>query len=67
MGRNPAWHAQQRARGICYICQREMADDEDRLAHTECSRERTRGRSTDDIRRNPPALRAPAPKDKTGC
>jgi len=55
--KNPEWHAQIRARGLCYICRRPMGDDRPQLAHTECYRETNRGRRCRDIRQNPPTLK----------
>lgn len=36
MGRNPGWFAQQRAKGICYICKQKMSDDDPNWAHRQC-------------------------------
>ena len=36
MGSNPHWFAQQRAKGICYLCKRKMDDSDPKQAHTEC-------------------------------
>lgn len=59
MGANPHWFDQIRARGLCYICRRPMADDDPRRYHTECGIEAGRGRRRRyaDIRRVPPPLR----------
>jgi len=57
MAKNPEWFDQMRARGICYICQRAMADDDPRRAHTECLRAQNQGRTYADIRQAPPELR----------
>lgn len=54
--RNPEWHAQQRARGICYICRRPMLDSDPRQAHLECMRLRNQGYVVAEIRKNPPIL-----------
>lgn len=43
MGRNPDWFRQQRARGVCYLCRRPMADTDPRLAHAACYRLQWRG------------------------
>jgi hypothetical protein len=56
MGRNPDWHAQIRARGLCILCRRPMRDDDPHLAHRECYREQYRGRRCAEIRTAPPAL-----------
>jgi len=58
MGSNPDYFAQIRARGLCYICRRLMADDDPRLAHRECYHEQWRGRRVADIRQAPPVLAA---------
>lgn len=60
MGRNPEWFDQVRARGICYICQRPMEDDDPRRVHGECEQAR-QTRTYAEIRRDPPPLvRRPA-------
>ena len=52
MGKNPEWFAQQRARGRCHICRQPMPDDDVRLAHAACTRQRKCGLLTADIRWN---------------
>jgi hypothetical protein len=37
------WFYKLRARGICFICKRPMADDVPRLAHRECYRLQGKG------------------------
>lgn len=54
--RSREWFVKMRAKGICYICHRPMADDDDRMAHTECNRAVNRGQRWLEIRRNPPPL-----------
>jgi hypothetical protein len=52
------WYDQQRARGICYICWRSMADDDPRRRHSECAREVTLGKKWAEVRAHPPPLLA---------
>jgi len=54
MGTNPEWYAQQRARGLCWICRRPMRDDDPRYAHGSCAREQHTGRRVADIRAQQP-------------
>lgn len=50
MGRNPDWHYKIRAKGICYICRRFMADDNPRMTHYECLKLSNNGKTYKKIR-----------------
>lgn len=56
MATNPQWFVQQRARGICYVCQRAMDDTDPRLVHLECARLLNRGWRVSDVRAHPPTI-----------
>lgn len=64
MSRNPWWFDQMRARALCYICHRAMADDDPRRVHKVCQQEVNRGRRWADVRNSPPSL-DPPPKEPT--